>query len=200
MTLNLQASDQIDPKRTALLLVDFQQFYINDRSDKPLRRLGAFVDEAIALGVKIYWIGDMIGPAFDRARDMQSMQTWLDMNAVQPDHRIVMGSSAHHGKVIGKIESDAFSNPLLLEDLRWEGIKTTLGCGYVAGQCVGVTLQSARRLGFKIGLITTLSADNRKDGRFCSLSKWWIDRHEVPTLTARQVLRGMRPTISPPIP
>ena len=192
--------DTINPAETALLCIDFQHNWIAERSRKPLQRIGSFASRAAAMGVKTYWIGDDIGPRFEVPVEFGAgsgagqgpNDLCVDLRRIRLRRRFSLNLGGQSGVIVNKNESDAFANPLLLEHLRWAGIRTVFGCGYVAGQCVAVTLQTARKHGFGIGLITDLSADNRKDGSFCALSKWWIEQNAIPLCRERQVMKTLQ--------
>lgn len=184
--------DPLNPAETAVLFIDFQKRWTEDRNISVLSVIDRFAEQVAGLGTHNYWIAHDIGLAYHQPLRLGTVVA-DQLEQLPADDRMVVDLRRHSGYIVGKHEPGAFTNPHLLEHMQWSGVKQAYACGFIAGQCVASTLAGARDAGFGIGMISDLSVDNLPNGMMCHWSRRAVRRKQVPRVRSSTLLQALRP-------
>jgi nicotinamidase-related amidase len=144
---------RIDPRSTALVLIDFQNEYFSGRLPLPdgeaaLRKAAALVHFADRHGVPVFHIqhvGAAGGPLFAADSPLVDIHPAL---APQAWHR-----------VLRKTTVSSFASTDLDAQLRTLGVKTLIVAGLMTHMCVSTTVRDARQFGTGRDYSVLLAAD-----------------------------------------
>jgi nicotinamidase-related amidase len=184
---------EIDPDRTALLIIDMQNDFVSEGGKLVVPDAAATVptiarlrDRARRAGVRVFYTQDSHPPgdpefAIWGEHALEGTQGWRIVDDLKPD-------AAAGDRVFRKHRYDGFFGTCLNEELRVAGIDTLIICGTVANVCVLHTAASAAIRWYRVILPTdTTSALNDFDLRSAVRQIHFLFRGVITTADALEL-------------
>ena len=145
---------KLDIKRTALLILDMQDFFLDETShayipaaQDILPRVDALRERFVNLGLPLVWTRHL-----NTDLDAANMGRWWRdiINAEHPLSKISATLDISYGKIIHKTQYDAFYKTDLEEYLHEKGVKQVIVSGVMTQLCCETTARSAFMRGFDV--------------------------------------------------
>ncbi len=145
----MSAAINLDPARTALLVVDVQKgFFTHDERSGPRSNPDGIANIARLIGAFRAARVPVIHVRHNSLEPNSPFRPELPGNAVMDEAREVVGE-----RVISKSVNSAFIGTDLERHLRSAGIVSLVVCGATANHCVETTVRMADNLGFDVTLV-----------------------------------------------
>ncbi len=148
-------SQKLDPKRSALLVIDMQRYFLDESSGAFIAASSAIVPGIIRLTDRFFEAGSPI--IFTRhlnvAANAGMMSAWWHGDTIRPDDPLSEISpcfDTSKGVVLQKSQYDAFYRTGLEEMLWQKGVSQIVVCGVMTNLCCETTARSGFVRGFEV--------------------------------------------------
>jgi len=160
---------RIDPRETALIIVDMQNYFAHPNGT-------AFRDYEGAIIQNPHEIIFPIQRLIEHAQKMESpvifLFSMLNYYIDDWDNQIIKEFSPHkEGLVISKEKDDGFSNPVLDLYLKEKDVKNVIICGLLSNCCVKETALGAQEKGYRVYIATDAVFPDLTDAQYESFFK-----------------------------
>ena len=172
----MQLRDKINPKHTAILVIDIQDDFVNPEGilakrgrnmsmiNDVVEKLPTFLEQAKSLGVLTLYTQQIYD--YDKLNPLQKEQYDLDNKFVTCDKDTdgwkLYGITPGENDVYVKYNYNVFSNPDLIKRLEENDIKTLVIVGVDTVYCLETAIRNGYDLGYKIVVPEDLVAGNAK--------------------------------------
>lgn len=148
-------AQKLDPKRSALLVIDMQRYFLDESSGAFIAASGAIVPAIARLVDRFFEAGSPI--VFTRHlntdADAGMMSPWWHGDLIRPDDplsEISLYFDTSKGVVLQKSQYDAFYRTGLEVMLRQKGVSQIVVCGVMTNLCCETTARSGFVRGFEV--------------------------------------------------
>jgi ureidoacrylate peracid hydrolase len=185
----LEVFDKFDPKRTALLIVDMQNFYVEEvetaRSIVP--NINRLASACRAKGVPVFWVIMTVADREGGESRWPIYHNHFFTPAKGANHRNMLSEGAHGHKIFAELNVDPgdvivrksrFSPFIagasdLHERLRARGVENLFVCGTATNMCCESTARDAMMLDYKAVMVEDANAARFDDDHLAGLISFY---------------------------
>lgn len=185
----LEVFDKFDPKRTALLIVDMQNFYVEEvetaRSIVP--NINRLASACRAKGVPVFWVIMTVADREGGESRWPIYHNHFFTPAKGANHRNMLSEGAHGHRIFAELNVDPgdvivrksrFSPFIagasdLHERLRARGVENLFVCGTATNMCCESTARDAMMLDYKAVMVEDANAARFDDDHLAGLISFY---------------------------